>query len=99
MILIATGTPPSPPAASSCHPALRARLVFRMAEVIPAGRTEAASAADEAAESEGADDERPEERGVEEGVDGEADPEGADGERPLVCPDAKHVRRLAGGAE
>ncbi len=70
-----------------------------MVEVIPTGPAEAASAADEAAEGERAGDEQPEDAGVEERVDGEAGPEGADGERSLVCPDAKHVRRLAGGAE
>ncbi len=36
--------------------------------------------ADQAAEGEGAGDQQPEDRGVEEGVDGEAGPDGAKGE-------------------
>ncbi len=51
---------PGQPAASGGHPALRARFVFRMAEVVAAGRTETASAAHQAAEGEGAKDEQPE---------------------------------------
>ena len=81
--LSATDTPPTPPAASSCHPALRARFVFRMAEVIAAGQTEATSLADQAAEGEGKD-EQPEDPGVKERVDGEARPDGEVSEKPIV---------------
>ncbi len=79
-----TDTAPTPPADSSCQPTLRARLVFRMAEVIAAGRTEATSLTDQAAEGEGAEDEQPEDTGIEEGVDGEARPDGEVSEKPIV---------------
>ncbi len=55
-----------------------------MAEVIPAGQANAASLADQAAEGERAGDEEPEERGVEDGVDGEAGPDGEVREKPIV---------------
>ena len=64
-----------------------------MAEVIGAGGTEPASAADEAAEGEGAGDEEPEDPGVKEYVDREAGPDGEVSEKPIVL-DHPAMRRI-----
>ena len=60
-------------------PTLRARLVFRMAEVIAADQAEASSLANQAAEDKRAGYQEPEHDRVEHGVDGEAGPDGAEG--------------------
>ncbi len=71
----AIDTAPTPPAASGGHPTLRARLVFRMAEVIPAGRTEATSDADIPLDGERETGERPEKYSVDDGIDDKAGPD------------------------
>ncbi len=52
-----------------------------VAEIVAAGHTQPALSSDVVAQGEGAGDERPENRGVEQRVDGEAGPDGAKGQR------------------
>ena len=61
------------------RPALRAGGVIHVAQVVAAGHTHPALASDVSAQGEGAGDERPDNRGVDRRVDGEARPERAEG--------------------